>query len=77
MVTKRSGEDNFAGENKDSTTPLDDDPNIKTMYGTFNNARPSDVKIAPAASKAILDKLKSGGTTTDGPLDTASDVPTV
>ena len=38
LVTKRSGEGPF-NETKKEDQPLEDDPNIKTMYGTFNNGR--------------------------------------
>ena len=38
LVTKRSGEGPFHDTKKDDV-PLEDDPNIKTMYGTFNAGR--------------------------------------
>ena len=79
LVTKRSGEGPF-NEIKKEDQPLEDDPNIKTMYGTFNNGRaaaPSQLSASAPEVRAIVDKLKSGQTTTDGPLDTASQGTTV
>mmetsp|Transcript_7069 Transcript_7069/g.9847 ORF Transcript_7069/g.9847 Transcript_7069/m.9847 type:complete len:90 (+) Transcript_7069:327-596(+) len=54
---------------------MKENPHIKTMYGTFNHS-PIDPDTK-RLTEAVFDKLKSGQTTTDGLLDTASHGTTV